>query len=109
MDPSIDTSRYRGYERTTSRGAPADPSFYAFSFTRPSESTTPSFVISGSGEEREASVRINYDRFGGFFVKRRVHSGNPNGDWYCDLDALRAPTGRAVFVGKPSYRPFYRL
>src|ERR1700760_4795469 len=29
---------------------PAEPSFYAFSFTRPSTGTTPSFVIAGSGE-----------------------------------------------------------
>jgi hypothetical protein len=54
-------------------------------------------------EARQASVRIDYDRFSGFFVKRRVRSGNPNDDWYCDLDALRPPTGRAVFVSKPGY------
>src|ERR1700727_1928838 len=35
---------------------PAEPSFYAFSFTRPSESATPSFVISGSGEAREGGA-----------------------------------------------------
>ena len=35
---------------------PAEPSFYAFSFTRPSQSTTPSFVISGSGEAREGGA-----------------------------------------------------
>ena len=29
---------------------PAEPSFYAFSFTRPSGNTTPTFVIAGSGE-----------------------------------------------------------
>src|SRR5947207_5535967 len=29
---------------------PGEPSFYAFSFTRPSQSATPSFVIAGSGE-----------------------------------------------------------
>jgi hypothetical protein len=34
---------------------PAEPSFYAFSFTRPSQHTTPSFVISGSGEAREGT------------------------------------------------------
>jgi hypothetical protein len=34
---------------------PAEPSFYAFAFTRPSQSTTPSFVISGSGEARGGS------------------------------------------------------
>jgi hypothetical protein len=31
---------------------PAEPSFYAFSFTRPSQSTTPSFVIAGGAEAR---------------------------------------------------------
>jgi hypothetical protein len=34
---------------------PAEPSFYAFSFTRPSESTSPSFVIAGSGESQEGA------------------------------------------------------
>jgi hypothetical protein len=32
---------------------PSEPSFYAFSFTRPSQTATPSFVISGSAEARE--------------------------------------------------------
>src|SRR6202011_4485347 len=31
---------------------PAEPSFYAFSFTRPSQSATPSFVIAGGAELR---------------------------------------------------------
>ena len=31
---------------------PAEPSFYAFSFTRPSQSATPSFVIAGGAEAR---------------------------------------------------------
>jgi hypothetical protein len=35
---------------------PAEPSFYAFSFTRPSQNTTPSFVIAGSGEAREGGA-----------------------------------------------------
>ena len=35
---------------------PAEPSFYAFSFTRPSQSTTPSFVIAGSGESLEGGA-----------------------------------------------------
>jgi hypothetical protein len=35
---------------------PAEPSFYAFSLTRPSQNTTPSFVISGSGEAREGGA-----------------------------------------------------
>jgi hypothetical protein len=34
---------------------PAEPSFYAFSFTRPSRNATPSFVIAGSAEAREGS------------------------------------------------------
>jgi hypothetical protein len=34
----------------------SEPSFYAFSFTRPSQSATPSFVISGSGEAREGGA-----------------------------------------------------
>jgi hypothetical protein len=35
---------------------PAEPSFYAFAFTRPSQHTTPSFVISGSGESLEGGA-----------------------------------------------------
>src|SRR5437899_13007509 len=35
---------------------PAEPSFYAFSFTRPSQSATPSFVIAGSGESQEGNA-----------------------------------------------------
>jgi hypothetical protein len=35
---------------------PSEPSFYAFSFTRPSQRTTPSFVIAGSGEAREGGA-----------------------------------------------------
>src|SRR6266478_3598308 len=31
---------------------PAEPSFYAFSFTRPTQATTPTFVIAGSGESQ---------------------------------------------------------
>src|SRR3982074_1413572 len=34
---------------------PAEPSFYAFSFTRPRTSATPSCVIAGSGESQEGS------------------------------------------------------
>src|SRR5579859_7245681 len=34
---------------------PSEPSFYAFSFTRPSANTTPTFVIAGSGEAREGA------------------------------------------------------
>ena len=35
---------------------PAEPSFYAFSFTRQSQDTTPSFVIAGSAESGEGSA-----------------------------------------------------
>jgi hypothetical protein len=35
---------------------PGEPSFYAFSFTRPSQNISPSFVISGSGEAREGGA-----------------------------------------------------
>jgi hypothetical protein len=35
---------------------PAEPSFHAFSFTRTSQNTTPSFVISGSAEAREGGA-----------------------------------------------------
>jgi hypothetical protein len=35
---------------------PKEPSFYAFSFTRPSKTTSPSFVIAGSGEAREGGA-----------------------------------------------------
>jgi hypothetical protein len=35
---------------------PAEPSFHAFSFTRPGGNTTPSFVISGSGESLEGGA-----------------------------------------------------
>src|SRR5581483_7599285 len=34
---------------------PAEPSFYAFSFTRPSERPTPTFVIAGGAEARGGS------------------------------------------------------
>jgi hypothetical protein len=42
---------------------PAEPSFYAFSFTRPTNSKTPSFVIAGGAEAREG---------GGSYVERTV-------------------------------------
>ena len=42
---------------------PAEPSFYAFSFTRPAASKTPSFVIAGGAEAREGS---------GTYVERTV-------------------------------------
>src|SRR6202012_3546731 len=34
---------------------PAEPSFYAFSFTRPSQNATPTFVIAGGAEARGGS------------------------------------------------------
>ncbi len=42
---------------------PSEPSFYAFSFTRPTRSKTPSFVIAGGAEAREG---------GGTYVERTV-------------------------------------
>ena len=42
---------------------PWEPSFYAFSFTRPSQSTTPTFVIAGGAEAREGR---------GFYAERTV-------------------------------------
>jgi hypothetical protein len=42
---------------------PSEPSFYAFSFTRPTRSSAPSFVISGGAEAREGS---------GSYVERTV-------------------------------------
>jgi hypothetical protein len=35
---------------------PTEPSFYAFSFTRLSQSTAPSFVIAGSGESQDGAA-----------------------------------------------------
>src|SRR3978361_1935665 len=35
---------------------PAEPSFHAFSFTRPSEGAAPTFVIAGSGESQEGNA-----------------------------------------------------
>jgi hypothetical protein len=35
---------------------PAEPSFYAFSFTRPTQRTSPSFVIAGSGESLDGGA-----------------------------------------------------
>src|SRR6266571_1300550 len=42
---------------------PSEPSFYAFSFTRPTSSKAPSFVIAGGAEAREGS---------GTYVERTV-------------------------------------
>jgi hypothetical protein len=42
---------------------PSEPSFYAFSFTRPTRSKTPTFVIAGGAEAREGS---------GSYVERTV-------------------------------------
>ncbi|MBR0694505.1 hypothetical protein [Bradyrhizobium lablabi] len=35
---------------------PAEPSFYAFSFTRPASGPSPTFVIAGSGESQEGNA-----------------------------------------------------
>jgi len=47
-------------------GGPSEPCFHAFSFTVPSKTTTPSFVISGSGEARpgDGSYKTRIIRFG---------------------------------------------
>src|ERR1700745_1233057 len=55
-----------GYDGTTNAEArrnvfaemypPVAPSFYAFSFTRPSQGTAPTFVIAGSGESQEGNA-----------------------------------------------------
>jgi hypothetical protein len=42
---------------------PSEPSFYAFSFTRPAQAATPTFVIAGSGESQEG---------GGSYAERTV-------------------------------------
>lgn len=44
---------------------PKEPGFYAFSYTVPSQSTAPSFVISGSGEAPEGK-----GAYGNFIVRR---------------------------------------
>lgn len=38
------------------QGAPAEPSFFAFSYTRPCGDAAPSFVVAGSGEAREGGA-----------------------------------------------------
>jgi len=57
---------------------PAEPSFYAFSFTRPSQNTTPSFVIAGSGESQEGSASyaertVRYRDVSPGGLKEKVH------------------------------------
>ena len=57
---------------------PSEPSFYAFSFTRPSQSTSPSFVIAGSGEAREgagnyAERTVRYRDLSPEAMKDKVH------------------------------------
>src|SRR5258708_18198886 len=61
---------------------PAEPSFYAFSFTRPSQSATPSFVIAGGAEARGGAgsypqriVRYRHLRPDGFKEKKRFQVG----------------------------------
>jgi hypothetical protein len=61
---------------------PAEPSFYAFSFTRPGTGTTPSFVIAGGAEARggagsypERIVRYRDLSADGFREKVRFTSG----------------------------------
>ncbi|HWM82539.1 MAG TPA: hypothetical protein VNQ56_10810 [Pseudolabrys sp.] len=51
--------------------APAEPSFFAFSYTVPSTSTVPSFVISGSGEARAGSAP---------YAERTIRLGDTSAD-----------------------------
>jgi hypothetical protein len=55
-------------------GAPAEPSFYAFSFTVPSPSANGSFVIAGSGEAPEGA---------GSYLERMIRPGDVS------IDGLR--------------------
>ena len=55
-------------------GAPAEPSFYAFSFTVPSRSANGSFVIAGSGEAPEGK---------GSYLERMIRPGDVS------IDGLR--------------------
>jgi hypothetical protein len=50
---------------------PKEPSFHAFSFTRPSQSATPTFVIAGSGESQEG---------GGSYAERTVRYRDVSAD-----------------------------
>ena len=50
---------------------PSEPSFYAFSFTRPSDSNSASFVIAGSGEANEGP---------GTYSERTVRHGDTTAD-----------------------------
>ena len=57
---------------------PAEPSFYAFSFTRPSQNAIPSFVIAGSGESQEGSASyaertVRYRDVSPGGLKEKVH------------------------------------
>src|ERR1700675_1489466 len=56
---------------------PAEPSFYAFSFTRASQSATPSFVIAGGAEARGGSASyperiVRYRDLGADGLKEKV-------------------------------------
>lgn len=56
-------------------GPPSEPCFHAFSFTRPSNSKAPTFVIAGSGEAREA---------GATYRERTVRYGETSPDAIAD-------------------------
>jgi hypothetical protein len=45
-------------------GGPAEPSLYAFSYTVPSETQRPSFIIAGSGEAHEVAGKFEIVRAG---------------------------------------------
>ena len=62
---------------------PAEPSFFAFSFTRPSQSPTPSFVIAGGAESRDGPRKLSRahralprSQPGGIEGKSPVHGGD---------------------------------
>ena len=57
---------------------PAEPSFYAFSFTRPSQSAARSFVIAGSGESQDGAASyaertVRYRDISSDGIREKVH------------------------------------
>jgi hypothetical protein len=57
---------------------PAEPSFYAFSFTRPSPGAPPSFVIAGSGESQDGAASyaertVRYRDISPDGIREKVH------------------------------------
>ena len=102
---------------------PAEPSFYAFSFTRPSGNTTPSFVIAGSGESLEggatyAERTVRYRDLSPDGMKEKIRhvvgaDGKAHGrirlrlegcDGGADLHRPRFPSGVCRRAGPPRRR-----